>query len=110
MHDTKLTYIQRSAGVGALVARVFALTCQSTDPVATKDYHKFFYYLGKLRIRPGHFHHAVWKLANWGGLEVEIDNACETAADEVQPFNIYSHLLKNEGKLGCGELLGWFLK
>ena len=67
MVDAKLTTKQRTAGVGALVARVFALACQSTESGDTAAYQTFFYSLGKLRIRSGHFHHAVWKLANWGG-------------------------------------------
>jgi hypothetical protein len=105
-----LTNIERDAGVGAIIARVFALACQATDATVIEAHRKFFFVLGKLRIRPAHFHHAVWKLANWGGLEVEVDNAMEMSPSEqeLDMHNIFCYLTREQEKFGCKKLLEWF--
>ena len=110
MMTTNHTHIQRYAGVGAIIARVFALAFQSTDSGDIAAYQKFFFFLGKLRIRSGCFHHAVWRLANWGGLEVEIDNAQETGEAEDRPFNTCSYLSGMDAALRCNDLLQWFVQ
>ena len=114
------TPLQQQAGIGALLARGLALACQPPQPGrGDGGYEKLFYSMGRTGVSRNHFHHAVWKLATWGGFEVEIDNFIASRDDTTdanknwgqQPDSdsIFSKLLAKGQKLGCNDLLEWLV-
>ena len=113
--------LEQQAGIGALIARVFALACQRPQSGSGNvgKYERFFYSLGRTGVGKNHFHHAVWKLANWGGFEVEIDNFMANRDDtpganmrwgqQPDSDSIFNKLFAKGPEFGCNDLLRWLV-